>query len=166
MIELQVNGALPGDNVQVGKGEMLHISVKAFGHSGQVPLSKLELIGHSQVLDSVSIDDQGQSSENLYIDMHLPAEQGIWIAARCTAGEDQIAHTTPVYVSVDGGGFHNPDNLAANLDQCEKYLKEIEEEIAIPNDRLDYNAWRYQEGLNERIAEARAIICQLRSSSK
>ncbi|MDA0350211.1 MAG: CehA/McbA family metallohydrolase [Verrucomicrobia bacterium] len=166
MLELRVNGALPGDTVQVSKGDTLRISAKAFGHSDRVPLQKLELIGHSRVLKSVSIKDQGQSSEELVIDMEFPAEHGIWIAARSTAGKYQSAHTTPVYVSVDGGGFHNAITAAANLDQCERYLKEIEEEVAEPDDRIEYHAWRYQDGLHERVAETRDIISQLRRDLK
>ena len=166
MIELKVNGALPGDTVQVSKGDTLRISAKAFGQADRVPLEKLEIIGHSRVLKSVSINDEGQSNEELVIEMQLPANEGIWIAARSTAGKYQSAHTTPVYISVDGGGFHNAATVAANLVQCERYLKEIEEEIAEPDDRIDYHAWRYQDGLHERIAETRDIISQLRRDLK
>ncbi len=166
MMELRVNGAMPGDTVQVSKGDRLRISAKALGHTDRVPLQKLEIIGHSRVFKSVSIENPGQSDEELVIDMEFPAEQGIWIAARSTAGKYQSAHTTPVYVSVDGGGFHDATTAAANLDQCESYLKEIEEVVAERDDRIDYHAWRYQDGLDKRIAETRVIISQLRSSLK
>ncbi len=114
----------------------------------------------------MSLNDPGQSNEELVIEIELPAEQGIWIAARSTAGKYQSAHTTPVYISVDGGGFHNATTAQANLDQCESYLKEIEEEVAEPDERINYHAWRYQEGLHERVAETRAIIRQLRKDLK
>lgn len=163
MLDLRVNGALPGDTVQVMKGDKLRISVKAYGDAREVPLENLELVGHSKVLKSVSASDAGQSKDELVIDMEMSAEQGIWLAARCEAGPMQLAHTTPVYLSVDGGGFHNPDTLAANLDRCEEYLKEIEAEIAQPNQRPDYHAWRYKDGLEMRISETRRILRDLRA---
>jgi transcriptional regulator with XRE-family HTH domain len=52
------------------------------------------------------------------------------------------------------------------VDSCERYLKEIEEEVTEPDDRIDYHAWRYQEGLHERIAETRAVISQFRKTLK
>ena len=46
-------------------------------------MEQLELVGHSRVLESVSVKDAGQSNEELVIDVKIPAEEGIWIAARC-----------------------------------------------------------------------------------
>ena len=166
MIDLKVNGALPGDVVKVKKGQTLRISAKAFGHPDKAPLRGLEIMGHGQVLKSVSAEEANQSGAERIIDLELPADVGIWIAARCTAAKCQTAHTTPVYVSVDGGGFHNPATTQENLDQAEKYLREIEEEIAERADRARYQAWRYKEGLEERIAETRKIIAELRTKLK
>ena len=163
MLDLRVNGALPGDTVSVSKGDKLRISAKAYGRDGYIPLNKLELIGHSRVLKSVSVADPGQSKDELTIDLDIPADRGLWIAARCKAGPQQMAHTTPVYISVDGGGFHNPDTVSANLDRCEAYLKEIEEEISERHERVDYNAWRYKDGLTMRISKTRRIIRELRT---
>lgn len=162
MLDLRVNDALPGDTVEVSKGDKLRIVARAFGHAGQVPLGKLELVAHGEVLKSVSAGDAGQSASELSIDLEIPAQKGIWIAARCEAGPMQLAHTTPLYISVDGGGFHNPETVAANLDRCEQYLFEIEAEIAQPNERMDYHAWRYKEGLEKRISSTRKIIDGLR----
>ena len=46
------------------------------------------------------------------------------------AGQAQLAHTTPVYVTVDRGGFRNADTLPARLSTAEGYLKELEAENA------------------------------------
>ncbi|MEX0323629.1 MAG: CehA/McbA family metallohydrolase [Puniceicoccaceae bacterium] len=163
MLDLRVNGALPGDTVEVSKGETLRITAKAFGQAGKVPLRKLELVAHSKVLKSVSVEDDGQSKDELSIEWEIQASEGFWIAAHCDAGPMQFAHTTPVYISVDGSGFHNPETASANLDQCEQYLKEIEEEIAEPDDRMNYYAWRYKEGLEKRISDTRKVIRKLRT---
>ena len=51
---------------------------------------------------------------------------------------------------------------SAYLDLNERYLDELEAEISQPNETLNQNAWRYREGLEEQIAETRAVISRLR----
>jgi hypothetical protein len=87
----------------------------------------------------------------------------VWIAARAWAGEQQAAHTTPVYVTVGGSGFHNPETALEYLALNERYLAQLEEEIAAPNQNMNRNAWRYREGLEARIAETREVIDKLRA---
>ncbi len=74
-----------------------------------------------------------------------------------------MAHTTPVYVTVDGSGFHNPETALRYLDLSEQYLEELELLIAQPNQTLNEHAWRYREGLEARIAETREVIARLRA---
>jgi hypothetical protein len=163
IVDLTVNGAGPGDDVDVVRGSRLKIAARAWGHPEQVPLRTLEIVGHGRVLGSVTADDVGQSAAELVAEVDLPVEHGIWIAARCRAGDLQVAHTTPVYVTVDGGGFWNPETAGHYLDLSERYLRELEQEIAHRTDRLDRQAWRYREGLAARIAETRAVIQDLRA---
>jgi hypothetical protein len=106
--------------------------------------------------------------------MELPVEHGVWIAARAQAEARQVAHTTPVYVKVDGSGFHNPETALRYLDLNEQYLDELERELEPPdellsqdapwpNETMNQHAWRYREGLEARIAETREIIEKLRT---
>jgi tetratricopeptide (TPR) repeat protein len=162
VIELEVNGALPGDELDVARGSRLRISARANGHREQVPLRELEVVGHGRVLRRVGADAPGQSSAEISLDMELPVEHGLWIAARCRAGDLQVAHTTPVYVRVDGGGFHNPETAGHHLDLSERYLRELEHELSRPVEDVSRQAWRYREGLEARIAETRAVITGLR----
>jgi hypothetical protein len=163
MIELDIDGSLPGDRLEVPVGSTLQVRAAAFGHPDQVPLSRLEIVAHGQVIATATPDDPTGSAGRLDIDLELPAERGIWITARAHAGPGQAAHTTPVYVSVDGSGFHNPDTALELLDLNAQYLDEVEAEIAQPNQTTYQHAWRYREGLEERIAETRAVIARLRA---
>jgi hypothetical protein len=106
--------------------------------------------------------------------MELPVEYGVWVAAQSKADGQQVAHTTPIYVTVDGSGFHNPETALHYLDLSEQYLDELEGELAPPNELLSQDApwpnvtvvghaWRYREGLEARIAETREIIARLRT---
>jgi hypothetical protein len=114
------------------------------------------------VIATATPAEADQSDARLEVELELPAERGLWIAARTEAGPTQVAHTTPVYVSVDGSGFHNPKTAIAYLDLNERYLDELAEEISQPNQTLNQHAWRYREGLEARIAETRAVIATLR----
>jgi hypothetical protein len=157
MLFLKVNGKLPGDSVDVPRGAKLRISAEAFGQAGQVPLRSLELVGHGKVLAQAAPGNPG----HLTVDLELPVDHGIWIAAKCEAGPGQVAHTTPVYVTVAGGGFANRETLRSNIGIAEGYLKEVEEELAHPGNQLDNQASRHRAELERQIAEARGKLRDL-----
>lgn len=167
MLELKVNGLDPGSSLELEAGATVRISATSYGHASQVPLQRLQIIGHGKVLAEVGPGDRGQSAERLHIEQEFAAEHGIWLAARADADASQVAHTTPVYVTVDGDGFHNRSNLAAQIDLSKQYLQEIREALvppalhdpgAAPGPGL-YNASRVR--LEERIAEAERILNDL-----
>ena len=160
MLQLTVNGRIPGDVVDVAPGTKVRISAEAFGHDPQVPLRALEVVGHGKVLGR----SEGTPS-HLSVELELPVDHGMWIAARSQAGPGQVAHTTPVYVTVNGGGFHNPATVGQNLDTAERHLKELEQELATPGTALDSQAARHKVPLERQIAEARATIASMRGLS-
>jgi hypothetical protein len=154
MVLLTVNGRIPGDTIDVAPGSTLRISAEALGHAGQAPLRSLEVIGHSKVLGRSTPGD----ASRLTVSLDLPVRHGMWIAAKCDAGTGQAAHTTPVYVTVNGGGFHNPETARRNVETAEKYLQELERELANPGNNLDSQAGRHKAQIERQIAEARAKL--------
>lgn len=162
MLQFSVNGNLPGEEIKLSnKGNVL-VNAKAFGNSHQVPLSKLEIIAHGKVIKEVTPDGDNQTLDELNLEFDMDIDKGIWIAARCFAGPTQIAHTTPVYITVDDGGFQNEESKEAYLALSEKYLVELENELNEPNDHANQRAWWYKKGLNQRIKETREIIKSLK----
>lgn len=157
MLLLTVNGQLPGATVNVARGARVRVTAEALGHPAQVPLTSLEIVGHGRVLARAA----GRHADRLTAELDLPVEHGLWIAARADAGTGQIAHTTPVYVTVDGGGFHNRDAMAARLSTAERYLRELEADLATPGTALDSQAARHRVALERQIAEARAALAGL-----
>ena len=164
MLELTVNDRIPGDTLNVVRGTKIRIRAKAYGQRSQIPLSDLEIVGHGKILKAVSARETGQSMEELSIDLELAVDYGIWIAARSRAAIAQVAHTTPVYVSVAGGGFHNPETAHHYLDLSEKYLQELEQQLAHPSDRIGSQASRHKKSLERQIAEVREVLKKLASS--
>ena len=163
MITLRIDGRLPGDEINLDKKRKLRISAKAFGHPEQVPLSKLEIIAHGEVIREVIPAGKGQTSEQLSLDFDLKIEKGIWIAARCFAGPTQVAHTTPVYITINDGGFQNEATKQDYLELNEKYLLELENELNEPNEQVNQRAWWYKKGLKQRIENTRKIIESLKA---
>ena len=157
IVLLTVNGHLPGDSVDVTPGTRLRVTAEALGHEGQVPLQALEIIGHGRVLSRSA----GRGAARLTAELDLPVEQGLWIAARAEAGTGQVAHTTPVYVTVKGSGFHNRAAMDARVDTAERYLQELEAELVKPGTNLDSQAARHRAALERQIAEARAVLKRL-----
>lgn len=155
LLELTVNGKLPGDTIRATAGTNLKIRAVARGHREEVPLSELEIVAHGE-----AIGRESGSAEELTLEMDLPVEHGVWIAARAKGNRLQMAHTTPVYVTVDGT-FHNPKSAPRYLELSEGYLREIEAELADPGDALDNQAVRHRERLEELIAETRAELRSL-----
>jgi len=160
MVLLTVNGQLPGETVNVAPGTRVKITAEAFGHDSQVPLRSLEIVGHGRVLARAD----GQNGARLTVDLDFPVEQGLWIAAKAQAGAGQVAHTTPVYVTVNGGTFRNVPELPARIATTERYLRELETELdAAPATSLDGQAWRHRDQLNRQIAAAREVLAGMSS---
>ena len=166
ILDFRVNGHLPGDSLAARKGDVLRITAHAYGHAGQVPLSRLELVRHGRVIASATPGRKGQTAAHLSLSLKVPAGRGGWIAARSYGAAGQAAHTTPVYVSADGGGFHNPHTVPDYLGLSEMYLRELEHELAHRHNEPDRQAWQYREGLQARIDEVRRIIAALREKLK
>jgi len=159
IVQLRVDDAIPGDTLDVARGARVRVVAEAFGHAGQVPLSGLEIVGHGQVLARA----EGGTTDRMSVSLDLPVDRGIWIAALARAGTAQIAHTTPVYVTVGGGTFANVDRLAERVATVEAYLREVEETIvAPPGQALDSQAWRHADALRRQLVEARSALARLR----
>lgn len=165
ILDFKVNNRLPGEKIEADQSIMLTITAHAYGHSEQQPLESLEIVGHGKVLARVTANDPSQSTDHLSIELTIPAGQGIWLAARSYAANNTAAHTTPVYVNVDGKGFHNPATMSHYINLSEKYLQELEEALQNKSYEAEYQLWRYRSGLLQRIAETRQILQNLREKA-
>ncbi len=102
ILELTVNGRIPGSRIEANPGERLHVQVRAQNPPGIAPLENLEVIALGEVLHSVG--DQG---EVLKLDFELVAEKSLWIAARCSG---KFGEATPGWTP---GDRENPGDASA-----------------------------------------------------
>ncbi len=159
---LEVNGRKPGSHLELAAGERLTVEATAFGHSSQTPLSSMEVVVYGEVVGRAVADGAGQSSRRLSATWDVTVEKGMWIAARAAAGSLQVAHTTPIYVTVDGGGFHDDAALDGLLHQSDVYLSDLEHVLNHRHENVEHQAWRYREALMERIDATRGVIERMR----
>jgi hypothetical protein len=159
MLMLRVNGtSLPGDSINVAPGTKLRVTAEATGPN----LKSIQIIGHGKTLAQKESSSAGTAKLSAEIEI-TTASHGMWIAAKCeTADPAKMAHTTPVYVTVNGGGFHNPQTARANSGLTEQWLQEIEQDLVSPAPNVDAQAVRHKVELERQIAEARARLKTLK----
>ena len=128
MIELRVDDAMPGDEIAANEPRTLRVKARAWGDPGRTMPTKLEIIRHGKVIESVESPD-GKRKE-LTLDLQADSGNGFWIAARAEGSDGSFAHTTPVYVVREGlrfWKFEAVDDLItarlANLDDVEKLIE-------------------------------------------
>jgi hypothetical protein len=157
MLLLRVNGHLPGDTIDIAPGTKVRVTAEALGQT----LQSLEIVGHGKTLGQTA--GTGASSHRLTTEAEITPAHGLWIAAKCEGGPGRLAHTTPVYVTVNGGGFQNPETARTNIGLSEEWLRELEHDLANPPAGLDIQAPRHRAELERQIAEARARLKSLKT---
>ena len=158
MLALTVNGAMPGDEVNVGRGASLRVRARAWAPPDIGAPKKLEIIVNGKVAHTAESGDAKRGE--LKVDIPLRADSSQWIALRTEAHNGALAHTSPVYVRVAGAAVRDEANLAQLV---EKRLK-----------TLDFIAGRVRSGyarseaqaLTARIEEARARYKQLLAGTR
>jgi len=161
LLELTVSGHLPGDELTSSSGDVLTVHAKAMAGYLDFPLDQLEIVLNGEVIRSAS--PAGNSAS---LDFSITADHSFWIAAR-TKG----AHTSPVYVTVEGRRHWKLPDVPALLAQREKQLMEIEDLLAHPDKFLPPGQRQNWESLEElhrsgleiqrTIKEAREIYREL-----
>jgi hypothetical protein len=154
MLRLEVDGARPGDEIQVARDTAIAITVRAWSPPIIGTPKRLELISHGRVIKSVESTDP--ANNELRIDLTLKPKESQWIAARAISHKEGLAHTSPVYVLVEGASFADRSQTQALIDKRLGVLDFVEERLADKNFTRRYAVGEV-EALVARIAEARRL---------
>jgi hypothetical protein len=130
MLTLKVNGHIPGDQINVPKNSKVHIHVVAAAPEAIGSPKVLEVISHGRAIKSVESHDPKQGK--LTADFDIPATESQWIVAKATSYNGAVAHTSPVYVIVDGKSFADRSQLPQLIAEQMKVLDFIEERLHDP----------------------------------
>jgi hypothetical protein len=153
MIALTANNAMPGDELRIARASNVRVKVRAWAPAVIGAPQKLELVSQGHVIRSV--ESAGEAQEELKLDVSLPASESQWIAARVTSRNGALAHTSPVYILVDGKSFANRAELPQIAGKRLKVLEFIEGKLRDPKFVKEYAPGEV-DALSSRIADARA----------
>ncbi|MEX0322687.1 MAG: CehA/McbA family metallohydrolase [Puniceicoccaceae bacterium] len=116
ILELTLDGAIPGDEIRVDENRVLKAQAIAKGPTGKGSPRRIELIWHGEVIASKESNDT--SKTELSIELDVPAGFGGWLAVRSYSHDGQAAHSTPVYVTRNGYKRWDPEKAPAVIDKC------------------------------------------------
>jgi hypothetical protein len=129
MVSLSVDGAMPGQEVKVAAGRTVRITARAWAPEEIGAPRIVEIIAMGKTLQRV--ESRGPRQTELKLDLSLRADESQWIAVRVESHNGGLAHTSPVYVLVDGRPVLDraraPELVKkrlAVLDHIEKLLRE------------------------------------------
>ena len=142
VIFLTVDGKGLGETISASKGQ--DMSVKAEVRS-RIPVEKLEIVQGGEI---VAVKENPDASRNLTLETTLNAEKSSWIAARAYSAEilpyqtswyvvrdgiPLMAHTSPVYVEVDGQPTRSSEDAAFFMGWIDESLDWVKDTARIPD---------------------------------
>ena len=136
LIDLRVEGRRPGDVIDLPTGGgTLAVEVVA---ESLAPLATIEIIVNGQVVATTQPQPGAVSTT---MRAQVPIAGSGWIAARCTSNQSGwalstrgvAAHTSPVYVVVDGAELYNPSSATYMLTLLEGGMTWVDT-LSIPAD--------------------------------
>ncbi|MEN1680522.1 MAG: CehA/McbA family metallohydrolase [Planctomycetota bacterium] len=129
MLDLTVNGKLPGEVITVDGDSPLRIKASAQGIAGESAPVGLEIVSLSQVVATARPKAEGQDSLSVKLD--LAPGDGRWVAARAWGANGSAAHTTPVWVHREGKRCWNRERVQPLIKKQLGVLDEIEFVVAM-----------------------------------
>ena len=162
MIELTVDNAIPGDELRLSGNASFRIQARAWAPRSIGSPKTLEVLAQGEVIRSA--ESNNPDIQELKIDVVLKARASQWIAARVTAHNGALAHTSPVYVLVEGQSFRSQKEVPQLVEKRLKVLdfiaSRLQDQKFISNDGYSNDEI---EALTAEIDEARTRYRQLLS---
>ncbi|MFL5773658.1 MAG: CehA/McbA family metallohydrolase, partial [Flavisolibacter sp.] len=154
---LRVDDKLPGSEIHKSGGSKLTLKVKAIANPGIGIIDRIAIYNNDGLVVEKT---NNKNSDSIEINMDHILKKSQWIAAVAYSNNGAVAHTTPVYVIVDGQPTWDrqkgPAIIARQLDLIQK--TEDEEKAKVPVDagileRLEKGRQFYKGLLNEMNAK-------------
>jgi hypothetical protein len=126
LLDFTINGKGMGEELRVKKGTKLDIAAVARMNPDVDSLDRLELV----VLGDVTDTKSANGKDSVELRKQVTAEHSMWVAVRAHGGrqaEDNmtIAHTTPIYVIVDGEPAWKRDAVPTIVAELRQQLQEL-----------------------------------------
>lgn len=95
---MKADGLLPGSSIQKKSGDIVKLSLKAISNNKIGEIERIALYNNDGLITEVL--NQGKDSLELNLNHKIKRSQ--WVAAIVNCKNGAVAHTTPVYLVVDG----------------------------------------------------------------
>ena len=161
MLSLTVNGSGPGEETQATRDATVRVRAEAWAPPVIGSPKTLEILSQGAVIHTASSSDPNR--QRLEADLRLPARHSQWIAARVTTHRDGLAHTSPVYLLVNGEPFWDRERLPQLVAKRLEILDYGEGRLADPKYTAAFGRGEV-EALRDRIRLARQAYQALLAS--
>jgi len=134
LLFLKVNGADIGDEITPKKGDVLKIVAEA--HS-RYPIGDLQIVSNGgEILCETNV-----AGREAVLNFEMKTDSSRWFAARCSQNNiysaivgPNIAHTSAIYVTVDGQPVFRPEAARHWADQMRKHSDDVAARANFAND--------------------------------
>jgi hypothetical protein len=151
MLAFSVDRSIPGDEMKAAADASLHVRATAWAPPAIGSPQTLEVVSDGEVIQKAEAARTGQ--RELKLEFKLEAGHSRWIAARVRSANGALAHTSPVYVEVEGAG-PDPEKRQRLAAKRLKVLEFIEGRLADARFTREYAPGEV-DALRARIEEAR-----------
>jgi len=153
VLEFTVDNQLPGSELARNAGDRVSIKARVLSHPSIGIPQVLTLVGNEGVL--MEIINPGNMS-SLTIELERKIDQSQWLVLSTVCDNNAVAHTTPVYVKVDGRPTWCPDRGPAVIHRQLDAIDRIAREFTPVHNARD-------RGIQERLARAKDYYQELLS---
>lgn len=132
LLSLTVNGHGPGSVLTLPTGQTVRIQTEA---RSVTPFSRLECVYNGAV---IAVGEQADEDQAATIEAEAPIAESGWLAARCLGGDGSAirAHTSPVYVQIEGQPVRpSADAMAPLQAVLDRTLAWVQREARCPKEQ-------------------------------
>lgn len=111
MLEFTVGEAMPGDELRRERGATVRVRARVWAPASIGSPTTLEIVSHGRVIHRAESRDPRK--QELRLEVRMKARHSQWLAIRATSHNGAVAHSSPVYLLVNGQGFADPEQAPA-----------------------------------------------------
>ncbi|MDP6556520.1 MAG: CehA/McbA family metallohydrolase [Pirellulaceae bacterium] len=156
-LDFTVNGQLPGSEIQVDSRGSVKVRARAWGHEKVGLPQLLELVSNDGVLHEVRRSDA--SSNQLSLEVEVDVARSKWLAINTRCANGAVAHTSPIYVVVDG----EPTWSAT---KCSQIVRKQLDAIALIEEEFSKGTDIRSRAIGERLDRAKSYYAKLLAATQ
>ena len=156
LVTLKVDDRDVGEQLRVDRGSSVRVAAEARLNPDFGPLDRLELVVSGDVVQTAA-----GGGDRIELKKDLRIDRGVWVAVRAYGPGNEprnlrVAHTAPVFVTVDDTGFVKAEALPELVARQRKLLAEMATSRVDPMGDLE--PWETKELLIEQYDRQRAML--------